>query len=438
MNDGIAVTGRMRSRRIGDWAVALLLSAALIFSLVDRIALSLLLQPIKVALDISDAQFGLLNGIAFGIFYACMGLPMGWLVDRWSRKGTMLVGVAVWSCATLACGFATTFTALLVARILVGAGEAGLAPASYGILHSRFAHRGLGLAISIFQIGGTIGSGVGLIATGVIYNFLEQGGAEDWPLVRQFAAWQLTFILIALPGVVFLILLSLIRDRRPASPQVGSRKGKVSLIETLRHARGSYASLYFGMAGVWVATYALLSWIPAILAREYGHGTRYIGITYGVTVMIVCPIGMLVGGALSDYLENKMYRPIQVVIALAVTVMSLPLVILLAYVHSFTAVLVIVGILHFLLSAPAGIIPALIQHQSPANVRGQVSALYIMVVTLMGAGLGPALVGAISTSLPQSPGALRTAVVIVTVPALTAACLLLCSRIGLYKNRAGV
>lgn len=427
-----------RFDRSRDWAVVILLSATLIFSLVDRVALSLMLDPIKASLGISDAQFGLLNGIAFGLFYACMGLPMGWLVDRWSRKGTMLIGVAVWSFATAICGFASTFTALLLARIFVGAGEAGLAPASYGILHSRFVDRGLGLAISIFQIGGTIGSGIGLIVTGMTYSFFEHGGASNVPYIGHFAAWQLTFIAIALPGAFFLILLSFIRDQPQRSQEKLAENDRISLLEALRADRENIATLYLGMAGIWITTYALLSWLPAAFAREYHISPRDAGFFYGSLVTVVCPVGMILGGVVSDHLLRKIDCPIQIIIALLVTVVAIPLVVMLVWFDSFRSALIIAGLLHIFLSAPVGIVPALIQHQAPASVRGQLSALYIMTVTFMGAGLGPTLVGVISSCLPQSATTLRTAIVAVCVPALIIASVLLSWRVGFLRKSDGL
>ncbi|HOP19916.1 MAG TPA: MFS transporter, partial [Amphiplicatus sp.] len=113
--------------------VVLLLSVAMAFSLVDRFALSLLFEPIKADLGLSDTRLGLLHGVAFGIFYAAVGLPLGQLVDVWSRKWTIFWGLAIWSLATMACGFANDFSMLLLMRIGVGVGEAALAPAGYSI-----------------------------------------------------------------------------------------------------------------------------------------------------------------------------------------------------------------------------------------------------------------------------------------------------------------
>src|SRR5471032_3053989 len=122
----------------GAWLLCLVLCIAMVVSVIDRFALSLLLEPIKLNFNVSDAEIGLLQGLAFGLFYAVLGIPCGWLADRWSRTWTILIGLLIWGIATAACGLATSFAGLLVARMFVGAGEAALAPAAYALIHERF------------------------------------------------------------------------------------------------------------------------------------------------------------------------------------------------------------------------------------------------------------------------------------------------------------
>jgi predicted MFS family arabinose efflux permease len=104
-SDG-AVAPEARAAGVKDWLVLLLLTAAMMFSYVDRFTFALLLEPIKHALHATDAQLGLINGVAFGLFFAVMGVPLGWLADRWSRKGTIMLAMSVWSAATACCGLA--------------------------------------------------------------------------------------------------------------------------------------------------------------------------------------------------------------------------------------------------------------------------------------------------------------------------------------------
>ena len=135
------------------WYVVILCMIAYIFSFIDRQILSLLIAPIQADLGISDTQFGLLHGLAFSLFYATMGMPLASLSDRMSRPLIIAVGVALWSFATMACGLARGFGQLFLARVAVGAGEAGLSPATYSLISDLFPREKLGRAVAVYSIG---------------------------------------------------------------------------------------------------------------------------------------------------------------------------------------------------------------------------------------------------------------------------------------------
>src|SRR5690606_7954851 len=188
---------------------------------------------------------------AFGLFFAVMGLPLGWLADRWSRKGTIMLGVGMWSVATAACGLAANFPQLLLARIGVGAGEAGLAPASYSIVHDRFPREQLGRAISLFQVGGVLGAGLALLITGYVYRYFTGGGGADLPLIGGLRPWQQTFLAIATPGLLFLLLIAMIREpERVAGPAdtagTGEPRGFAAMVAAVRSRMGLYLPLFVG------------------------------------------------------------------------------------------------------------------------------------------------------------------------------------------------
>ncbi len=414
----------VRQARLRDWLVVLLLMAALILSFIDRIALSLLVDPIRADLGISDTQIGLLHGIAFGLFFAIMGLPLGWLADRWSRKGTIILGVGIWSIATAACGLAGNFVHLLLARIGVGAGEAGLAPASYSIVHDRFPRAQLGRAISLFQVGGVVGSGLALAITGFVYRHFQSGGGQGIPLIEGLSAWQQTFVAIATPGIVFVLLLSFVHEpRRPAAS--GDRAARVSMLAAVREKPGIYVPLFLGMSGVILTSYALVSWMPALLGREFGLAPDRIGVVYGMTVLIASPVGLLAGGWLADALVRRNAADAHVRVAAIAAILGLPFALALPWAHGMTATLLVAGGLHFAVSFPMGVVPAFIQLVTPAEARGQVSGLYVLVINVVGLGLGPTLVGALSGMAPADPAGLRHAMGLVIVPAMAIATLTL-------------
>ena len=120
------------------WYVVGVLLLAYTLSFIDRMILSLLVAPIRAALDISDTEVSLLIGLAFALFYTLLGLPIAWIADRWNRRNLILTGVALWSVMTAGCGFAGSYAALFLARMGVGVGEAALSPAAYSMLSDTF------------------------------------------------------------------------------------------------------------------------------------------------------------------------------------------------------------------------------------------------------------------------------------------------------------
>lgn len=397
----------------GAWAIVFILMLTMVFSLVDRFAISLLVEPIKADLGLSDRDIGLLSGIAFGIFYACMGLPMGVLADRWSPKGTIVVGVGIWSLATAACGLATSFAQLLAARIGVGAGEAGLAPASFSIISRLFPRAKLGKAMSLFQLGATLGSGLALWLVGLIFASFESGAGASLITGTGLAPWQATFITVALPGLPFVLLISMlqiggrVRNDEEAPP--------LGLLAALRMAPRFYACLFAAMSGVLLVNYALLSWVPAFIQREFGVSPKEIGAAYGTILFMVCPIAMLGGGWLADRLDDRGVTGAHALIVLVAVALTLVFTLLLYAASTLAATYVAIALLHFAVTLPVGVAPALIQLQTLPAVRARVSALYVLVVNLAGLGIGPVVVGAISDILKDDPSGLRHSVSLVSL-----------------------
>ena len=400
-----------------DWGLVALLMGAGVFSMVDRVALSMLLEAIKADLKLSDVALGLLNGVAFGIFYSTMGVPLGWLADRWSRKGTIIGGIAVWSAATAACGLAGSYIQLLVARICVGAGEASLSPAAYSMVHDRFPRRRLGTAISLIQVGSLLGGGVAIFAVGFVYAFVE-GLAGPNGLIGTMRPWQLTFVLVALPGIFFIILFLFVREDRQRFAQAKPGTKPISIFKAFARARAANSYLLIGMSGIALALYSLSGWTPAILMREFGWSAVKVGSIYGILTMTMGPAGAIFGGWLCDKLEARGVTTPHGGIAFAAAAFALPCFIAMGLSDSPTSMLIAIACAQFAISVPNGLGPALIQLMTPNGARGQMSAVYVMTMNLMGLGIGPVAVGFASQYLWAPPSGLRYAVAFVTSLAL--------------------
>ncbi|MCM3536322.1 MFS transporter, partial [Cellulosimicrobium funkei] len=160
---------------------------------VDRQVLVLMIEPIKRDLHLSDTQFSLLNGFAFSLFYAVMGLPVAYLADRYARPRIISLGIALWSVATAACGLSQQFVQMFVARMGVGVGEAALSPGAYSMLADYFPKEKLGRAVAVYSLGSFIGGGIAFLIGGYVIALLKHASAFTLPVVGQVHAWQVTF-----------------------------------------------------------------------------------------------------------------------------------------------------------------------------------------------------------------------------------------------------
>jgi MFS family permease len=212
------VNEAVSTQRQANYALLVLL-LAYILSFIDRNAMAVLVGPIRADFDISDFQYSLLHGFAFSMFYIFLGLPIARLADRGSRKSIITIGVFFWSLMTCLCGVAQSFKMLFIARMGVGVGEAALSPPAYSLLSDYFSSEALPRAMAIYTLGITLGGGLAYIVGGGVYEYFLLHGSPVLPLLGELRPWQLTFIVVGLPGFLLVALLSLIhvKVRYPAA-----------------------------------------------------------------------------------------------------------------------------------------------------------------------------------------------------------------------------
>src|SRR5277367_4434508 len=195
------------------WYSVAVLMLMYIFSFIDRTTISLLVEPMKRDLHISDTQIGMLQGLAFALLYTFLGLPIARLSDRHSRRAIIAGGVFVWSIMATLCGLARSAVQLFMARVGVGVGEAALSPAAYSIITDSFPRSKLGGAFGVYNVGITIGAGTALLVGGIVVGAVSRAGASyTLPLFGQVHAWQMVFILTGAPGILLPLLLLTIRE----------------------------------------------------------------------------------------------------------------------------------------------------------------------------------------------------------------------------------
>ena len=192
--------------------MVILLTVAYVFSFVDRYILGLLIEPIKADLGLSDTQIGLLLGPAFAIFYATMGLPLGWLADRKRRTWIVAAGVALWSFATAASGLAKNFLHLFIARMSVGVGEATLSPCAMSLISDSFPKEKRAKPIAFYTMALSLGAGIASLVSAGVLQWAKSVPAIELPIIGVVAPWQFTFIVVGLPGVLLALLMLTLRE----------------------------------------------------------------------------------------------------------------------------------------------------------------------------------------------------------------------------------
>jgi MFS family permease len=367
-------------------------------SLIDRQILSLLVAPMKRDLHISDTRVGLLQGLSFALFYTLAGLPLGKLADSYSRRRLITAGIVAWSLMTAACSAAKDFWSLFFTRMGVGVGEAALSPAAFSLIADSFPPGQLGLALSFYSMGIYFGSGLAMIVGGSVIQSLSRAPEIVLPILGSIASWRATFLVVGLPGLLIAFLTLTIREpqRRSLLRAVDGRAAQPGLREVLEQMRqrlGSVAGISLGMVFQAVCGYAFFAWGPTFLQRTYSWTPGHAGRTLGVLTLIFGCTGMYVGGSLCDRWQRQGIpeAPLRVgVFSAAGTAILFPLALT---VGSSTWATYLLAAAIFFLALPIGCSYAALQLIFPNQLRGQVSALFLFILSIGGLSLGPLLPG---------------------------------------------
>lgn len=378
------------------WFLVAMLFVAYILSFVDRMILSLLVEPIKADMNLTDTQVSLLQGIAFALFYTLMGLPIGRLVDEGSRVRIIAIGVSVWSLMTGLCGLAQNYWQLFVARMGVGVGEATVSPAAYSIIADSFEERRLGLAMGIYGLGAATGAGLAFLIGGAVIQFVKRAGVITLPFVGELAAWQTGFLLVGLPGVLvggaFLFM------REP--PRVGEHsdaRPPIDEVMAFLRTKARFLAFHFAAMGlVNMAIFASASWIAVLLMRTHGVSLENSGYIAGGALIFGGLLGSVGGGLASDLLARNGGLTARLRFCAATTAAATLFAIAFPLAGTASGTALFFGLAFMLGGAPVGVAAAALQQATPNRMRGVVSALYLFSINLIGLGFGPTAVALVT------------------------------------------
>jgi predicted MFS family arabinose efflux permease len=296
------------------WLVLWTLTAVYVLNFLDRSLLGILAKPIEDSLHITDGQIGLIGGLYFAFFYCFIAIPVGWLADRTSRVGVLSIACAIWSVATALCGMAATYPQLVVARMLVGVGEAGGVPPSYAIITDTLPPGRRGIGFGIYNLGPPLGAALGIAFGG---------------LIAAAFSWRVAFVAIGALGTIAALAVWLIVREPPRGAfdlnhtrPLGQRAG---FFETMNlfFANPSLLLAALGSGATQFITYGLGNFTTLFLMREKGMSLDQVAIWYALVAGFGMSAGMLVSGRAIDRLVHR-WKPAYAVIPAASLTLVIP------------------------------------------------------------------------------------------------------------------
>lgn len=420
-----------------SWYVVFVLFLAYVVSFLDRQILTLLVEPIKADLQISDTMLSLLHGFTFAIFYTVFGLPLGRMADNHKRTGLIMVGVALWSAMTAACGLARNALMLFFARIGVAVGEAALSPSAYSLISDYFPRGKRGRAISLYSLGIFAGAGMAYIFGGLVTRIASESVVSTWPILSSFKPWQITFFITALPGLLIIALMLTVREplrRERLKSETTGLSMREAVVYTGRHFR-LYFAMLVGNSFIALANYALFAWLPAYFIRVYGYTPGRIGATFGTILLLFGTAGLLLGGMLADFRFRRGHLAAHYNLTIGLTALGIIPAFLIMGGGGEVLQLALVAALVFFASVSTGLIPAATQLVTPNELRGQMTAVYLMLTAIIGLGLGPTAVALLVDFHFEDTMAVGKAMSIVITVSLSIAVLLMLIGKSVYRQR---
>lgn len=380
------------------WFAVFVLAFLYWMSMLDKFIISLLVEPIKADLQLTDVQFGLLQGMAFIVSYTLFGFIFGALADHHDRRKLIFIGVTCWSLASAACGFAQNFWHLLIARVGLGAGESSLNPCGTSMIGDLFPRDKLTSAMAVYAVGATLGSGTALVLGGLLIHWVTGLGRIVLPVVGYIAPWQAVFFIVGLPGLLLAFLVFSFPE--PV------RRDRVSLKETAKVRGGAYGELFSYMASrrrfflchhggfllCSIIVSGCMAWYPVHMIRAFGWSEARVGMTLGTVIMAAGAIGKLASGCVVDFLYRRGYRDAQLRWYAYSLYVGTPIGIVATLSDNPWVFLVLIGFFIVLNTSLIACAKAALILVTPNQLRGSSSAVFTTAIGMVGSSAGAVLI----------------------------------------------
>ena len=374
------------------WYVVGLLLLTFILSYFDRYIITLVVEPIKRDLQLTDFQVGLLLGPAFSLVNVLTGIPLGWYADRASRKWILIAGIVFWCAMTTGSGFATTFAVLFLLRLGLGLGEAVVSPCSISLISDYFDRKDRGRAISLYMAGPYLGAGLAFLIGGNLIGWLEASGHTHFLGMGPFSTWQLAFFLVGIPGFTFALLMMTVKE--PARRERLGGDGAKPQISAFRYILGrwrGFGALFIG-ATCNFAMSTLTFWNVPLFQRVWGWDVATIGTVTGLFYFTAGPLGTaLAMWSMKRFERNHTDFGMRVLIlGLCIGIPASALYPIMPTPYLAVAMMFVAFIGKSVATAGG---PAALTLVTPGDIRSQSYAILNTVIVLVGPLLGPPIIG---------------------------------------------
>jgi len=377
------------------WYMVILLTLAYICSFIDRFMLGLLVEPIKADLGFSDTQLGLLLGPAFAIFYATMGLPLGWMADRYRRGWIVAIGITVWSAATIACGLVKNFLQMFIARMSVGIGEATLSPCAISMISDSFPPERRAKPIAFYSMAISIGAAIASLFSATVLIWAKSSPETTLPLVGVVAPWQFAFIAVGLPGFILALMFFSLREPRRQDRGLTEGLGNASLVDTLKfilqrwQAFASFLTIFCLMTTVAYSQ----GWSAALFMRTWGWEASRFALVNGLVLLAIGPAMVNLAGWWCDrwYAAGTQDAALRIAAIGAFIMVVTGVIAPLMPTGELAMVVFALNAVGMAITTATGVTALL--NMTPGEIRAQVVAFYYMAISLAGLLLGPTTIG---------------------------------------------
>lgn len=386
-----------------------------VFNFIDRTIINILTEPIKTSFGLEDWQMGLLGGPAFAVLYTFIGIPIARFSERSNRVWIITASVAVWSLMTALCGFATSFLVLFLFRVGVSIGEAGCTPPANSLIADYFDPKSRSTAVSVYALGVPLGSMFAAVFGGFVagnitgdnaYNFFTSIGfdwaanALDWSKIE---GWRIAFVLIGIPGLLVAWLVKQTVKEPPrgySDPKSLQNQEKASFGEALRilMKKPTYWHIVAGATISSFIGYGVGQFTTSFLIRTHGLTIQEASLLFGIILGVMAAIGVFSSGYLADRMAKRHPTALAWIPAIGL-LCSVPL-----YVFGYSASnlwiamppLMIAAMIHYYYLGPMYAVSGGVVD---SRMRATSVAITLFVVNLLGYGLGPPVIGILSTFL---------------------------------------